>query len=155
MTTLQDVDIRLMLGRLCPQSAYRWVGQRGDRGYTALDECVTDWNDSPKPIPTEADLIIEWETYQFEEVTRQQQEAADLNKAVSARTAAKAISNWATWDEAQVLAWFDNNLGDAAVDALTIPVGAKTIIKAQNTALKAMARMIVALRDDTWPDLSR
>lgn len=77
-----------------------------------------------------------------------------------ARVAANNIPNWATWTEAQVLAWFAANIDTPL--AAPIPanpmsvqqirgtlVALVAIIDAQNTAQKAMARMIVALRDHT------
>ena len=49
-----------------------------------------------------------------------------------------AIPGWATWTEAEVLAWIDAN------------VQADTGTK---TAMKAMGRMLVALRNKNWPYL--
>lgn len=155
MATINDVDIRLVLGRLRPLSEYRWIGTKGDKGYASLAECIAEWRDDKTAMPNETALMAEWAIYQAEETTRQQQENEIQATIEAAKTNARNIPNWATWDEAQVLVWMDANLSDAAVDALTIPAGAKTIIKTQNTMLRALARMVVALRDDTWPDLNR
>jgi len=56
----------------------------------------------------------------------------------NAKVNAKAIPNWAGWDEDQATSYIDSNVTDLA--------SAKTV-------LKAMARMIIALRDSKWPDL--
>jgi hypothetical protein len=48
------------------------------------------------------------------------------------------IPGWATWPEAKALAWIDGNVTDLA---------------SAKVALKAMARMLVALRNKTWPRL--
>lgn len=55
-----------------------------------------------------------------------------------AQSHAANIPNWATWDEATALAWFDANVTTAA-DALPV--------------LRAMIRLLVALRNETWPGL--
>lgn len=51
---------------------------------------------------------------------------------------ARAIPGWATWDEAQAVAYIENNVKDLA--------SAKIV-------LVAMARLLVALRDAQWPGL--
>jgi len=56
----------------------------------------------------------------------------------SSKTNAKAIPNWATWDEAQTVQYITDNV---------------TSLATAKTVLIAMARLIVALRDETWPDL--
>ena len=50
----------------------------------------------------------------------------------------KNIPNWATWNEAQAQQWIDDNL--------------LTLVDAR-TALKAMSRMLIALRDAQFPNL--
>ena len=67
---------------------------------------------------------------------------AARNAGETAKKGAKAqaggVPNWATWDEATALAWFDANVTTAA-DALPV--------------MRAMIRLLVALRNETWPDL--
>ena len=65
---------------------------------------------------------------------------------------AGAIPNWATWNEAEVLAWVDANAGDL------LPVGslaeANVVLGNVEAWMRAMSRMIVALRDTNYPGLS-
>jgi hypothetical protein len=81
-----------------------------------------------------------------------------------ARLQAKAISNWSTWTEQQALDWLQTNIGDPL--NTPIPPNPMTVqqiravlvsivdtMKKQYDAEKAMARMIVALRNKTWSDL--
>ena len=78
-------------------------------------------------------------------------------------TAAANIPNWATWTEAQVLAWFATNVDTplaatipatiTLVQARSILASLQTIMQAMATADEAKARMIVALRNKTWPNL--
>lgn len=68
--------------------------------------------------------------------TEQTPEQAALAIAANAPARAAAIPGWATWDEAQAMAWIADNVKDLA--------SAKTV-------LIAMARMLVALRDAQWP----
>lgn len=62
-TKIQDVDIRLVLARLRPHSAYHWVGL-GDTGNTM--DAIKSWRDLVDPIPTEGEVIQEWDKYQTE-----------------------------------------------------------------------------------------
>lgn len=65
-------------------------------------------------------------------------EQAALAIAATAPARAAAIPGWATWDEAQAVAYIENNVKDLA--------RAKVV-------LIAMARILVALRDAQWPGL--
>lgn len=56
-----------------------------------------------------------------------------------AATRAANIPAWATWTETQAQDWIDSNVTDLPTAVV---------------ALKAMARLIVALRDATWPNLT-
>lgn len=140
MTTLLDVDIRLMIDRLRPAAAYRWVGRLGDKGYKSLEECIAEWRDTKTMLPTADELIVAWDSYLAEETAKQQQATSDDAKVESAKTAAKAIPNWATWNETQAVNYIQTNVTDLA---------------SARTVLIALAKMVVALRDDTWPDLGR
>lgn len=71
-------------------------------------------------------------------------DAAQLSKSerldavrTGAKDAAAAIPNWATWTAPQATDWLTANIADVNT----------------RTALIAMARMLVALRNARWPDL--
>lgn len=66
---------------------------------------------------------------------------------------AQNIPGWATWDEDQVLAWIDSNIS-APLAAATTLAEAKVVLGKMDTAMQAMARLLVALRDKTWPGLN-
>lgn len=55
-----------------------------------------------------------------------------------AKSQVQNVPNWATWDEATALSWYDTNVTSAA-DALPV--------------LRAMIRLVIALRNETWPEL--
>lgn len=55
------------------------------------------------------------------------------------RDEAKSIPGWATWDETQVVQYIENEV--------------KSLAEAK-TVLIALARLVVALRNETWPSLS-
>jgi hypothetical protein len=64
------------------------------------------------------------------------------------------IPNWSVWTMAQWQTWWDNNLGDAMVDAIPgIPLEARTMLKRQNLAILNLGKMEIALRNKTWPQL--
>lgn len=56
----------------------------------------------------------------------------------SAKTQALNIPAWADWTEAQAQDYIETNV---------------TTLASAKVVLKAMARMLVALRNETWPDL--
>ncbi len=51
---------------------------------------------------------------------------------------AESVPGWATWSEPDTLAWIDENVTDLA---------------SAKQALRAMSRMVIALRDAQWPGL--
>jgi len=72
-------------------------------------------------------------------LTPDQISSAQINDVLaSADSNSAAIPGWATWTEAEALDWLDANVTDLASAV---------------TALKALARMVVALRNKTWPYL--
>jgi hypothetical protein len=64
------------------------------------------------------------------------------------------IPDWATWTEAEIIAWWDANLSAAQVATVVNIVTTQAMMTKQNKAIKDLARLIVNLRDGTWPDLS-
>lgn len=74
-------------------------------------------------------------------------------RAESADDDLRAIPGWATWTEAQALAWWNSNLADAQVDAVANLADAKALMKKQNAAIKSMARMLIAMRNRMFPQL--
>lgn len=72
-TNILLVDIRLMLGRLRPASAYHWKGD-GDFGNTM--EAIGDWHDAETVPPTEADILAEWDIYLVEQQAEETAKAA-------------------------------------------------------------------------------
>lgn len=69
----------------------------------------------------------------------------------NAKAQAAAIPNWASWTEEEVLTWFDTNITNALPAANL--AGANVVLGRMATAQRAMARMIVALRNAQYPDL--
>jgi len=93
--------------------------------------------------PTQAEqaaLQTVVDTHDPEALTAAQQAAIDAAaREAAANDAAATIPGWATWDEATTLAWLDANVTDLA---------------SAKVAIKAMARMLLALRDKNWPHLA-
>ena len=65
-------------------------------------------------------------------------EQAARKTADDAPARAAAIPGWATWDEAETVAWIEDNVRD---------------LESAKQVLVAMARLLVALRDAQWPGL--
>jgi hypothetical protein len=77
----------------------------------------------------------------------------DQAKQIAARAVAKAIPSWATWTQAEWQTYFVANLADTEADLVTSIAIARIMIKRQNTVINAMAKMLMAIRDQVWPDL--
>jgi hypothetical protein len=84
-----------------------------------------------------------------------------------ARSRILAIPGWATWTETQTLAWGETNIGTPLANARTSLPTTLTLATARAAFVvllgildqmwimqKSMARMLLALRDETWPGLS-
>jgi len=91
------------------------------------------------------------------------QEVAD-----AAETNAGNIPGWAHWTEAEAETWFNTNIDTPLADARTsidglaalnittfkaVINGLLDILDSMATMIWAMARMIIALRNKTWPNL--
>ena len=66
-------------------------------------------------------------------------EQVTLETAATANARASAIPGWATWDEAETVAWIEDNVRD---------------LESAKQVLVAMARLLVAQRDALWPTLA-
>lgn len=71
----------------------------------------------------------------------------------AAESNVRNVPSWATWTEAQTLDWWNTNLSDAQVDAVTSLADAKVLMKKQNAGIKSMARMLIAIRDRVFPNV--
>ena len=80
-------------------------------------------------------------------------EQREKNRANSARSTAKNIPSWATWTQADWNTFFGNNLSDEQVDLVTNLAQAKAMMKRQNAVINNLAKIIIAMRDQIWPDL--
>ena len=74
-------------------------------------------------------------------------------KVVVARANAKAIPAWATWTEDEVNTWITGKFDQPTIGAITNLAEAQVVLGDMATAMRAMARLIIALRDAQWPDL--
>lgn len=73
MTTIQECDIRLVLGRIRPGAEYGW---RGDSGLGNTLDAV-DWRDNVQTKPLDAEVIADYDAYLIEE-----QEASTLRQTI-------------------------------------------------------------------------
>jgi hypothetical protein len=79
--------------------------------------------------------------------TEQEQQLVQAN----AKSQAAAIPSWASWTEAEALAWHDTNITNA------LPVAnlaaANTVLTKLEQENRALIRMVIALRNQVWSDL--
>ena len=76
------------------------------------------------------------------DATQKSQSELNAEISASAKTDVQAIPNWAGWTETQVLDWMTTNLSSELSGTPNT-----------ETALRSMARLLVALRNQAWPDL--
>lgn len=116
MADIREVDIRLMLGRLRPGSAYHWRGM----GVTGNDyDAIGEWRDAKTTTPTPADILAEWEVYRQEQAARdlaRQQREEKLNGLRQGNTSDLDLSKFAgqsPLDElARKIAWLEQEIRD-------------------------------------------
>jgi len=80
-------------------------------------------------------------------------EIAAISRKARARGNAKGIPNWATWTPPEWKIYFESNLSNADIDLVTNISTAKEILKRQNLVINNLAKMVLAMRDQLWPDL--
>lgn len=127
------------------------------RIYPEIDEIPLSGNpDSPfnwrHPIfaePTPQALEAEFAIWQSE----CQAEQAILQAQEMAKTNAAAIPNWATWTQADFQTWYNANISPTQINAITSLAEAKPILLKQSAAIEALAKMVIAIRNQLWPDL--
>lgn len=71
----------------------------------------------------------------------------------SARLTAAAVPNWATWSQADWESYFNANLASGNVTSIANLADAKAMLTKQNTVINALAKIVLAMRDQVWPDL--
>jgi len=86
---------------------------------------------------------------------------AAMTSIKQAKTDVDNIPDWATWTQAQAQTWYNANIGTplqtdipatvTLVTTRTILASMLTILRAMGTMLWALARLVIALRNKTWP----
>lgn len=158
-----EIDNQVILGtlvdRLRPGAAWRRCDD--------LATLTATWEDQVQTLPTEQEFTDEYALYQADLAA----EAAVEQVKSDAQAGFASIPGWASWDEATALAWVDNNIttplaaipDEAAIDAMSgaeFQAAAKDIIADQRAiiadfaiAFRNVAKAIVYLRNETWPNL--
>lgn len=70
-----------------------------------------------------------------------------------AKTTVRAIPNWATWTQADWNTYFDANLSTTQVAGVTTIAQARAMMNKQNAVIQNLVKLVIALRDETMPDL--
>lgn len=71
----------------------------------------------------------------------------------SSKAAVQNIPNWGQWTQAQFQAWVDANISNTQIDALVNLADAKGMLKMQAAAITAMGKLLIAIRNNLFPDL--
>jgi hypothetical protein len=89
----------------------------------------------------------------FDLAAIQQMQQRIQDRQMVAHATAKAIPVWASWTQAQWQTYFTSNLSDTEADLVTTIAAARVMIKRQNLVILNLVKMLIAIRDQTWPDL--
>lgn len=129
MATIQEVDIKAVLARLRPNSAYHWKVDR-DRGVT-LAEALGEWRDANTQPPTEPEILTEWDVYLGEQ-------AAETNRLAAVEQDFNDVR------QAQIQAALDSIQADLAT--LSGSPNNATVLQIIGRILQRQSRIIKALR---------
>lgn len=152
VTTLQECELYTALSKWLTSTqngqpfSYRVLVDFPAFGHVTLDNKI-EWRIAPPQLPTAQNFIDAYNAHLDEQV--QQNITAQVE--AGAITQASAIPSWAGWTESDVLNWFDTNVTNLLPAANL--AAANTIMTNMATAQRAMARMLIALRNKTWPSL--
>jgi hypothetical protein len=83
----------------------------------------------------------------------QQQAAHDAAVQAGAFDQVAAVPGFARWTEQEGLDWIDANIGNGEIAAVANLADAKALMTKQAVAFRALWRLAVALRNETWPNL--
>lgn len=143
---IKRVKPELLLDQILERSEYR--GKITTLYYNPNTQELTI--EVPEDVE-EADILDLIDTHDPDELSIVEKQR-DLAESIKPRV--HNIPGWATWTEQEALDWFNANISDTQIDAVTNLTEAKVILKHQSQALFAIGRMVMALRDHTWPELA-
>jgi hypothetical protein len=75
------------------------------------------------------------------------------NRFKQSRITTKAIPNWATWTQADWDTYFAANLSTTQMNAVSSTAQIRAMMNKQNLVIQNLVKLVIALRDETWPDL--
>lgn len=73
---------------------------------------------------------------------------------VAAGGKAAAIPGWASWTEDDALDWYETHVTDPLAAAGSL-AEAKVVLASMAQAQRALIRMVLALRNEVWPNLEK
>ena len=136
MTQIENIDMRRTIDDLRPGSEYLWAG---DGQFGNNMSAIGEWRDDQTSAPTEQEIIDHWDTVITIQIADEMDTAAIL---AGAKTQVQNIPGWASWDEQTADDWITANVEPELSSA-----------PATLQALRAMARLLIALRNEIYPDL--
>ena len=80
-------------------------------------------------------------------------QASARARLAQSRVTAKAIPSWSTWTQAEWQTYFDTNLSTTQVATVTTIAIARTMLNRQNLVIQNLVKLVLAMRDNQWPDL--
>lgn len=107
--------------------------------------------DAPPGVEAQIDAIAASHTTTL--TAEQDAESRMVAAFASAKTNAAAVPSWATWSQADFQTWYNANISPTQINAITSLAEAKPILLKQSAAIEALGKMVIAMRNQLWPDL--
>lgn len=108
-------------------------------------------SEAPSSVEPQIDTIAAAHTTDL--TSEQDAETRMIAAFESAKTSAAAIPNWASWTQVDFQTWYNANISPTQINAVTSLAEAKPILLKQSAAIEALAKMVIAMRNQLWPDL--
>jgi len=107
-------------------------------------------SDTDTEIQTRPDIAAIIAAYDPAPSTNQ---LALIARKANALITARSIPNYALWTQSEWITYFNANLSDTETDKVTSLATARVMMKRQNQVIQNLTKLVLALRDETWPNL--
>lgn len=75
-------------------------------------------------------------------------------RANDARAHVASLPNWATWDYADWTTWYNANISNTQINAITSLAQALPVLRLMSAVLNNLALTEIALRNHDWPEIA-
>lgn len=84
------------------------------------------------------------------------EEAAEVKQTetlLGAKETARSVENWSSWSQSDFLTWHNTHISAEQIGAVTSLADARALLLQQSVAIEALGQIVIAMRNQLWPDL--